>query len=232
MPPNTWKQVLAADPELANVVRNITGFLESESGGSLSNATLRTMQNQAAVYGHKMGLPLTDFSGHQGLAKLGIDVEKHQQQGVTDTSNFMALMAKMMDDPALAAQLAAWNATNSAAPDPAAAYRQMMQDYRSGMQGGFGGARGGGGGYSPAGGTVRNYNTPEFGGGQFVYGSLATDSPTAGTVDRTQDWLNTLKTDEEIAQDLYDAGLIGDPSMFFNAGGGVAFQDPEFPWQV
>lgn len=102
--------------------------ISSELGGTLSPGTQNLLTNKAAAYGVSTGQPFSSGGNTLPLQNLldqmGLTSENLAHQGVGDYSQF---------NPAtVQADVAEQNATNAAAPDPAAAAQyaeQLFQKY-------------------------------------------------------------------------------------------------------
>lgn len=151
--------------DLSNVYPNLTGTnaaaseaLLSKLSGQLSPGTINTIQDAAARYGVRSGMPGSNavpgsIPYNLNLATLGLTSEGQTQQGLQDYSSLIPTVSQTQTvQPGLQAEIAATNAVNAAAPNPGAAqsYAQQLYDkYLASMS-------------SPAGGTVNMSNVQGF----------------------------------------------------------------------
>lgn len=151
--PDPFGNLAALYPNLSGANSQISQNIMNELSGQLSPETISNIRNSAASFGVSSGMPLSDFSGHQGLANLGLTTEKLQGQGLQDYLNSITGISKTQTlDPALQTEVATQNAVWNAAPDPAQASEQqqnLFDEYIKKLS-------------SPAGGTGVNANVPWY----------------------------------------------------------------------
>lgn len=133
MPPNLYQGVQSVYPGISGLTAGAGDVIGQQQRAELSPGTVSNIINQAAAFGVKSGLPRTNFSGYQGLRQLGLSSEAEKQKGVENYLRFLSGVSGTVDDPALAAQIATWNATNLSAPDPAAAVKAAEDAYNRAM---------------------------------------------------------------------------------------------------
>jgi hypothetical protein len=148
IPPNIYEQLGAINPELANQTGTANQNIMSELRGELSPETLAALQNNAAQFGAKSGMPGSQFQGYYGLSGLKDTIEGRQRQGEEDYLAMLKGVGATLTPQQLAADIASRNATMRAAPDPLAAANQQMQDWQNKFNQTAGGTR-----INPGGGT-------------------------------------------------------------------------------
>jgi hypothetical protein len=149
LPPNLYEGVQSIYPGLAGNTNQAGNVIRHQLQGELSPETINTIQDDAARFGVQSGLPMTNFSGYRGLRNLGRTVEDVQGKGLENYNKLLSTLGPMMTDPALAAQIAAWNATMGAAPDPRMNADEMLRRYNQGLNSGLTARNPGGGTYRP-----------------------------------------------------------------------------------
>lgn len=164
IPPNLYQGVQSIYPGLTGTTNQAANVIRHQLAGELSPETINTIQDEAARFGVSSGLPLTNFAGYRGLKNLGRNVEDVQKTGLESYNKMLSTLGPMMTDPALAAQIAAWNATMGAAPDPRLNAEEMMRRYMQGLGTGMG-ARSPGGGTSWVSPSTGWFGNPAGGGG-------------------------------------------------------------------
>ena len=167
IPPNIYQQIGTIDPLLGEQTGTANQSILSELHGDLSNETLAALQQNAAQFGVKSGMPRSQFAGYYGMSGLKDTREARQQQGLQDYLAMLKGTGATLTPQQLAAEIASRNAAMRAAPDPKAAADQQMADWQSKFQAAAGGptpGANGGGGYrvtpSPAGGGSLAASTP------------------------------------------------------------------------
>lgn len=149
VPPSEWEQVAAVYPGLAEQAGTASQNINSELMGELSPETIAQLQQHAAQFGLKSGMPGSQFQGQQGLFRFGQDVEAQKRQGLQDLLAASKGFGSMLTPQALLAEIASRNATMNAAPNPTAAAQQQMADWQQR----FNAAQGAAGNRGPGGGT-------------------------------------------------------------------------------
>lgn len=257
VPPPEYQQVSAAYPNLVPQAGTLSGNIGAELMGELSPQTIAALQQNAAQFGVRSGMPLSQFAGHQGLRSLGLNVEAIQRQGLQDYLAATKGIGSMMTPQALALQIAERNALFGAAPDPQKAAEQQMKDWQTKFNATAGlsfGGRGGGGLPAPT-------PLPSPGGGTMptIARSFATDTltggvPTRSTAFNREDWLKSIgmgatphETDwspelydtlnlmgSGTPQNFFDPGTMGFGDMYGDFSGGASTIDPElaFPGEL
>lgn len=194
LPPNLYEGVQSIYPGLTGNTNLAGNVVRHQLSGELSPETINTIQDDAARFGVTSGMPLSNLSGYRGLRNLGRTVEDVQSKGLENYNKLLSTLGPMMTDPALAAQIAAWNATMGAAPDPRLNADEMMRRYREGLGTGLGARNPSGGTYRPPGGDLLNGPAGGTGGGPFMItggggpGSNIRRPPTILTPDEPQDF--------------------------------------------
>lgn len=168
--PNPFGDLSSLYPNLSGANSQISANILNELEGNLSPGTINNLRNHAASFGVSSGLPMSQFSGQQGLANLGLTTEKLQGQGLTDYLNAITGISKTQTvDPALQTEIATQNSVWNAAPDPEAAAKEqqnLFDQYLQKLQSPAGGTGAGVGGsgrpWWQTGGTpaVQVYHTP------------------------------------------------------------------------
>ena len=118
-------------------------------------------------------MPGSQFSGNQGLAQLGLNVEATQRQGGQDLLAAEKGIGSMQTPQDLAASIASANANLGAAPDPQKAAEAQMAQWMSKFN-----ASAGGGGYRLNGAAPGRSSGPS--GGTGAYDPLNTQAGGAG----------------------------------------------------
>jgi hypothetical protein len=154
-PVPTGANLSAVYPNLSGTNASASSALLNELRGQLSPETLANIQNAAAQYGVTSGMPGSGLSINRGLRDIGLTTEQLQHQGIGDYSSLIpTVSATQTVTPEQQAQLqshandlgtevAAFNATNAAAPDPAAAgsyAQQLFKQYLDKLSGPAGGS--------------------------------------------------------------------------------------------
>lgn len=151
-------------PSLNNVYPNLSGTNAAASGallneltGQLSPETQANIQNAAASWGVSAGMPGSGLMVNRGLRDIGLTTEQLQHQGLQDYQGLIPAVTSTQtltpeqqaqlqsQNQNLAAEIAAMNATNKAAPDPASAgtyAQELFQKYLDQMSAPAGGAGG------------------------------------------------------------------------------------------
>lgn len=167
IPPNRYEGIQSIYPNLSRLTGGAGDVIQHEIAGELSPETINSIQDEAARFGIKSGMPLSGFAGNRGLRNLGINVDQRQRQGVQDYNSMLGSLAPLTTDPNLAAEIAARNATMNAAPNPEAAARAQMDAYMRALEAAAARARGPGGGNGnmpggPQSGTMPGNNQSPF----------------------------------------------------------------------
>jgi hypothetical protein len=174
--PPVYNDVAGVFPGLAGNVAGASHNIANELAGELDPQTIAMLQNTAAQFGIGKGVPLSQFSGAQGLRQLGLTAESQRAKGIEHLNSTLPTIAKTLTvDPNLQAEIANRNATLNAAPDPAAAAAEAERKFLQYMnllrgQNGFGGGQS-----NPYAGWGNNYHDPLAG----TWGKSA--SPASGT---------------------------------------------------
>jgi hypothetical protein len=247
--PPVYNDVAGVFPNLSGNLSKLGGNISSELSGELGPETMAMLQNTAAQFGIGAGVPLSPFSGAQGLRHLGLTAEGQRAKGIEHLLGALPTVAKTLTiSPETQLDVANRNSVLNAAPDPEAAAREaerLFNAYMKKLGGGGGMSFGGGGGGAP-----RNVNAPGgftpwagFGGDVAATGSRPGTTPYAGsginwgtqgpapqdlwggggptnTTDYWNDWFNWDNT-----QGSPDAGYLGE----WGAGGPTPPQYPDFP---
>lgn len=134
VPPSTYEQTRSIYPQIQNLTGGAGKVIQSQLSGELSPETINAIQNAAASWGVATGMPGSQFAGYRGLRQLGLNVEQMQNQGVGNYNNFLGSIARTTNDPALLAQISAYNNQLAAAPDPAAAAAAAEKAYQDAIR--------------------------------------------------------------------------------------------------
>ena len=133
MPPSRWQQLGTAYPNLTQQTETAASNVMNDLLGELSPTTMQTLQDEAAAYGVKSGLPGSGYAGNRGLRNLGINIEKQKQQGLQNYLNMTGQIGQMQADPNLMAQIAQYNSQLAAAPDPELASLEQQRLWQEKM---------------------------------------------------------------------------------------------------
>jgi hypothetical protein len=152
--PNPSRDLSSVYPNLSGVNAASSAALSSKLNGQLSPETANLIQQHAAEFGAANGMPgfqPGSLFWNKSLRDIGSTSEQQQQQGLQDYAPLISAVSQTQTvNPSLQAEVNATNATNAAAPDPAAAgtYAQQMFDkylaQLKGPAGGSGSSSGGG----------------------------------------------------------------------------------------
>lgn len=125
----------AAYPNLSGTNAALSSALTSELTGQLSPQTIAQINDAAASFGVSSGMPGSGLAMNRFPRDIGLTSEQLMHQGIGDYSSAIpAVSATQTVNPSQAANLNteinAFNATNAASPDPAAAgtYAQQLFD--------------------------------------------------------------------------------------------------------
>jgi hypothetical protein len=220
IPPSEYDQVASAYPGQAAQTSLLSSNIGSELAGSLSPQTIAALQQHAAQFGAASGMPGSQFSGNQGLASLGLNVEATQRQGGQDLLAAEKGIGSMQTPQDLAASIASANANLGAAPDPQKAAEAQMGQWMAKFNASAGAGRGGGGGArsaGPSGGTGAYdpyFNSLAAGGGG-DYGVTSATPFNGGTYVQSNADFNDLFGDPNQAtgSPLYYSGSNPNPSQ-------------------
>lgn len=124
--PSIYQQVNDAVPGLPDLTGGAAGNISAQLSGKLSPETINNIKDQGAAWGYSSGMPGSGIANNFGLRNLGLATESLQQQGIGNYLNFLTGVGSTMTNPAVTQELAMWNATNNAAPNPAAANQFLM----------------------------------------------------------------------------------------------------------
>ncbi len=189
--PPVYNDIAGVFPNLSGNVNKLSQNIGHELSGELDPETIAMLQNTAAQFGIGAGVPLSPFSGSQGLRHLGLTAEAQKSKGAEHLLSALPTLAKTLTvSPETQLDVANRNATLGAAPDPQAAAKEaqrLFDAYLSKL-----GARVGGGGVSYSGGgggAPRNSNAPnyattpwaDFSGDVAARGGQPYQAPYAGT---------------------------------------------------
>lgn len=166
VPPSIWDQMASINPNLGQQTANMFANIGHEQAGELSPETVNALRNKGAAFGVTSGLPLSQFSGQQGLTQLGLNVEQMQQTGDANLMSAAKTIGSMQTDPGLASAIADRNATLASAPNPQQAAEQAIKNAEQAM--------------SFAASLAPRYSTSTVGGGGTAPGN-AIGLPTPGT---------------------------------------------------
>jgi hypothetical protein len=137
--PQPANDLAAQLPGLPQMNKDASSALLSKLGGVLSPGTQNALQNAAATYGTASGMPGAGLDWNSLYGNIAGASEAQQQQGLQDYGNLTgAVSSTQTVTPALQSEIAAQNALNSAAPNPAdsASYsQQLFNQYLAAMSG-------------------------------------------------------------------------------------------------
>lgn len=214
VPPNRYEGIQSIYPNLSRLTGGAGDVIQHEIAGELSPETVNSIQDEAARFGIKSGMPLSGFAGNRGLRNLGLNVGQTQRQGVQDYNSMLSSLAPLTTDPTLAAQIAASNAQLGAAPNPEANARAQLDAWMraANMAAQAGRGPGGGtGGYTngPQTGTVPGFNPQPLDPGYPMGPAIGPGSPPqtyhipgeSTTVWTGQDWTDLFGNPYESAPD-------------------------------
>jgi hypothetical protein len=189
IPPNIYQQLGTVDPQLAAQTGSLNETILNELQGELSPETINQMQQKAAQFGVSSGMPASQFAGQYGQYMLGQNVEQNQRQGIQDYLSMLKGVGATLTPQQLAAEIASRNATMSAAPNPAAAAQQQMQDWQNRFNQMAGST---GTGASPAGGTTNRGTLMPGSGGSPSLGNATNNWPSSGGGGPTEPTTNAV----------------------------------------
>ena len=153
--PDPFTDLSRVLPGLSGLNQQVSGDLASQLGGQLSPATINLLQDQAAAWGVKSGMPGSGLAQNRGLRDLGLTAENVINQGLQNYKGIIPTISGTQTvSPTLQAEIASRNAAMQAAPNPASAQSyaaQLFNKYLQQMRGPGGGSGGMG---SPSGGTL------------------------------------------------------------------------------
>ncbi len=136
VPPSTYQQAVATNPQLAANSQDASSFINSELLGQLSPATMAQLQDNAASWNAGSGLGFGSGIGKDSwdtsrlLATIG-----YQQHGLGDLQNYQSGLEAGMTNPALAAQIAAQNSIWASSPDPTMVHQELQNEASKGQVG-------------------------------------------------------------------------------------------------
>lgn len=175
--PPVYNDVAGVFPNLSGNLAGLSRNIGSELAGELGPETMAMLQNTAAQFGIGQGVPLSPYSGAQGLRHLGLTAEGQRAKGIEHLLGALPTVSRTLTvSPETQLAVADRNATLNAAPDPAAAAREaerLFNAYMKKLGGGGGMSFGGGGGGAP-----RNVNAP---GGFTPWAGFGGDVPATGS---------------------------------------------------
>lgn len=135
-PPSIYDQLKENVPNYAGLTAASGANVANELSGRLSTGTENFLRDKAAALGINMGQPGgtagNTLTNQNFLHSLGLTSEGLAHEGVGDYNQLINTAASQQQNPALLLDLAETNATNAAAPNPAAAqsYAQnLFQKY-------------------------------------------------------------------------------------------------------
>lgn len=149
-PTTPYQEASRIYPGFAGLTSGAGDVIASEIRGDFSPQTEAALWDIANRYGVASGMGGPAQSGlwsNRFMGNVAGAIEARQRQGVQDYNAMLANLSRMGVDPALAAEIAARNATMAAAPNPAEAAAALEAAYRNAARAG---SRAG---YSPAQGT-------------------------------------------------------------------------------
>lgn len=124
-----------AYPNLSGTNAQLSSALSSELTGQLSPQTIAAINDAAASYGVSSGMPGSGLAMNRYPRDIGLASEKLIHQGIGDYAGVIPAVSSTQtvspyQQAGLNAEINATNATNAAAPDPAAAgsYAQQLFD--------------------------------------------------------------------------------------------------------
>jgi len=137
--PNPAGDLSAQLPGLSTLNATASSDLQSKLGGTLSPGTQAALQNAAATYGVTSGMPGSQLTWNSLYGNIAGASEAQQQQGLQDYPSLTgAVSSTQTVSPALQTEIASTNATNAAAPNPAASAsyaQQLFNEYLQAMRG-------------------------------------------------------------------------------------------------
>lgn len=172
--PNPSGDLSAVYPNLSGTNAATSSALLSQLHGQLSPDTVNQIHDAAATWGVSSGMPgftPGSLNYNRGLRDIGLTSEQQQQKGLGNYSPIVNAVSKTQTvSPETQNEVNATNATNAAAPDPAAAasYAQSLFDkYLQQLKGPAAGTGTAGSGvpWYAAGHAGQNYRTPGAAGG-------------------------------------------------------------------
>ena len=139
--PKPAEDLAALYPNLSATNAKLSGNISSELSGNLPPDVLNHIKDQSAAWGVSSGVPNSGIEGNRSLRDLGLSSLDLMHQGVGDYSSILPTISQTQTvRPELQAEIAATNAQNSAAPNPAAAASYAMGLFNKYLNpsGGFG----------------------------------------------------------------------------------------------
>jgi len=256
--PPVYNDVAGVFPNLSGNIGALSRNIGSQLAGELDPQTIAMLQNTAAQFGIGQGVPLSPFSGAQGLRHLGQTVEQQKALGAQNLLSALPTLAHTLTvSPETQLNVADRNATLNAAPDPAAAAREaqrLFDLYARRLGGGAGMSFGGGGGaprnanapgaFTPWAGfggdvaaTGSRASTPYYGGTGITWGNIGAASGTRAPQDLWSDFAGGFPGPEGSSVATPGGGGFNDwfNDPFIGGGGGMFGlgqtppQYPDFP---
>jgi hypothetical protein len=140
--PNPARDLGRRFPGLDQSNAQISQNIMSELQGELPQDVIDAIQDEGARFGITSGMPGSDMARRRSAKNLGLTTLGLQQHGLQDYLGATQGISRTQTvDPALQAQIAAYNAVLNSAPDPSQAVNAMKGAFDSGR-----GPSGGGGG--------------------------------------------------------------------------------------
>lgn len=203
LPPSTYSQVGDVLPSLDQLTSQAGNVVGSQLAGQVPSGTIGQIQDAAAAFGVRSGMPGSGLQANLGAENLGLSAMQLQQQGLQNYQSLIPSIGSTMLSPNLVSGIAQQNALLGAAPDPsqAAAILTSLANPRGGGGITIGGGASGGAKTVP-GVTTTN---PAIAAQQGLpltstTGTPATDTTTNSTTDAAgqsavdlQSWLNYLR---------------------------------------
>lgn len=145
--PDPRGDLAKAFPQLGQAQGAAGSDILAKLGGQISPGTMAALQNAAATFGVKTGMPGSGLQWNNLFGNIAGFAENQAQQGIQDLNQFLPMVSQTQTvPPALQAEIASQNALNLAAPTPSA-----QAKYQQDLFGGYANAlRGRTGGGSPA----------------------------------------------------------------------------------
>lgn len=120
--PSPGEDLAAVYPNLSETNAEVSKNIMSQLRGELSPDTIAQIEDSAAAWGVRAGMPGAGIAFNRGLRDIGLQSEAVKQQGI---QNFNAvtptIKATQTVSPELQTEVSLQNAINAAAPNPTAA---------------------------------------------------------------------------------------------------------------
>lgn len=119
--PNPYGDLSNVFPDLGGANQALGADLLAKLGGNISPGTMAALQNAAAAFGVRSGMPGSGLQWNNLFGNIAGFAENQTQQGIQDYNQTIPTISRTQTvDPALQTTIAGENALNLAAPTPSA----------------------------------------------------------------------------------------------------------------